>query len=850
MAQFQFKPDQPLLTDLLKEIQNGHLQLPEFQRSWVWDDERIRGLIASVSQGWPVGAILLLECGGELRFKARSVEGAPANLGSERRLILDGQQRLTSLYLALKSGLPVKTRSTKQEPIERLYYFDIRKCIDSESDGEDGILSVPASKQLRTDFDRKVVLDLSTEAAEHSNYCIPVATAFDSERCRSWRRAFNEHHQHDRAVSQCWDRFEGEVVVALQGYRMPAIELSKDTSREAVCMVFEKVNTGGKPLDVFELVTASFAASEMDLRADWEKREKRLTKYKVLEKVAARDFLQALTLVCTWKREALKDGRRLVGCRKTEVLHLAPEEYVANADAVERGFVQSAQLMDRECIYDAKHLPYESQLIPLSAIAAVLGPKFLQEPVRNKILQWYWCGVFGELYGGATETRAARDFVDVLEWIASDKEPKTIGECNFAPSRLLTLRTRGAAAYKGFMALLLQTGARDFFQGDEIERSRYFDEKVDIHHVFPVDWCEKNQVPRDRYDSILNKTPLTAFANKKVGGVAPSMYLERITRAGISDIDTILKSHLADPETLRTDDFPKFLRERARLFLDRVEVATGKPVQGRNSDEVAKEFGGDLLPKRGSQTSAHTLEHLFQRFRVLEKIPSGGMSEGFKVESLEDGAVLFLKKVPVSGIPGEALRRELDIYAKLQRSSATNVLQIHAFERDDDCLALVTEYADGGSLASAIRSSGPLPPDQAKKVSLEILSGLRELHSLDVVHRDLKPENILKVGTQWKLADFGISKNLTHLVTQGKTFQGHGTPGFAAPEQVQGAEAHPSADIYSFGKVFAYLLTGQTDVDQIVFPGWARLARICTERDPVARPTLDTVETELAAIPT
>ena len=262
MAQFQFKPDQPLLHDLLREIDLGQLQLPEFQRGWVWDDERIRDLLASVSEGWPVGAILLLECGGDLHFKARSVEGAPDNCGRERRLILDGQQRLTSLYLALKSGKPVRTTSTKGEPIERLYYFDIRQCMQAGEERTNAIRSVPANRHLRTDFDRRIVLDLSSGAAEYANFCIPVSTAFDSQKCRLWRRAFDEHHQHDRAVSQDWDRFEGEVIETLQGYRVPAIELSKDTSREAVCMVFEKVNTGGKPLDVFELVTASFAAAK------------------------------------------------------------------------------------------------------------------------------------------------------------------------------------------------------------------------------------------------------------------------------------------------------------------------------------------------------------------------------------------------------------------------------------------------------------------------------------------------------------------------------------------------------------------------------------------------------------
>lgn len=185
----------------------------------------------------------------------------------------------------------------------------------------------------------------------------------------------------------------------------------------------------------------------------------------------------------------------------------------------------------------------------------------MDEPHRSKLLQWYWCGVFGELYGGAIETRFGRDLLEVTSWIDGGPTPSTIKDSNFSPMRLLSLRTRGSAAYKGIMALLLQTGARDFFQGDEIERSRYFNDSVDIHHIFPTDWCTKNGKKRERSDSILNKTPLTKRTNVRLGGVAPSTYIERIERSGIAGekLDEVLGSHLIDPRPMRSDDFEAFL---------------------------------------------------------------------------------------------------------------------------------------------------------------------------------------------------------------------------------------------------------------------------------------------------
>ena len=82
------------------------------------------------------------------------------------------------------------------------------------------------------------------------------------------------------------------VVRNFDQYQVPVIKLGKDTSRAAVCLVFEKVNTGGKPLDAFELVTAMYAAEEFHLRDDWKERRKRLVSNQpVLDKIEPDEFL-------------------------------------------------------------------------------------------------------------------------------------------------------------------------------------------------------------------------------------------------------------------------------------------------------------------------------------------------------------------------------------------------------------------------------------------------------------------------------------------------------------------------------------------------------------------------------
>ena len=114
---------------------------------------------------------------------------------------------------------------------------------------------------------------------------------------------------------------------------------------------------------------------------------------------------------------------------------------------------------------------------------------------QQKLARWYWCGVFGELYGGTTETRFSRDLPDVDRLDPRNRlQPRTVDEAQFAAGRLLTLRTRGSAAYKGIYALLMKEGALDWRTGEAATCHTYFDEAIDIHHIFPKAWCEKQQI--------------------------------------------------------------------------------------------------------------------------------------------------------------------------------------------------------------------------------------------------------------------------------------------------------------------------------------------------------------------
>jgi serine/threonine protein kinase len=184
-----------------------------------------------------------------------------------------------------------------------------------------------------------------------------------------------------------------------------------------------------------------------------------------------------------------------------------------------------------------------------------------------------------------------------------------------------------------------------------------------------------------------------------------------------------------------------------------------------------------------------------------------------------------------------------------------HLLEVKDVFRDPGSYALVTEFAEGGSLGDLMGGDAgdeqrmALDELTVLTIAEEIIDGLAVLHDNDIVHRDIKPQNILRCDDVWKIADFGISKLMNNPVT-GYTFQGAHTAPWAPPEQIQGAAAHPSADIYAWGRVVVFLLTGRTAVDAVaeVPPSWKILLTACTNLMPEQRPDAGSVREQLAKI--
>ncbi len=584
MSTFDIK--QRSLGNLLEAIKNGKIQLPDFQREWVWKDEHIRSLIASVSQSFPIGVIMALEAKGEHGdFKTKLIKGVETQRANERpeTLILDGQQRLTALFQTLMSDKPVFTKDKNGKNTNYYYYLDMEACLENGIEQEEAILSCRKNLQVQTTQGK--IINITSNEDQYANNLFPVNKILESN---DWMQKYAEYWNYNPKKMEFFFQFNKKIIANFSQYTVPLIQLSSETPKEAVCLIFEKVNTTGVTLTVFDLLTASFAVDGFDLREDWNKISKRMKKkFRVLDGLESSNFLKALTLFA-----ANADPETTVSCTRRDILDLTLEDYKKWADKIEDGFEKAARFLHREKIFKAKDLPYPTQIVPLAAIFAELGDASDIPNAENKIARWFWCGVLGELYRQGVDSRFASDFSEVLNWITENGElPKTIRDASFHENRLPELQRRTSAAYKGLHALIMQekdgTKYSDFLTERSMAEQVYFDDNIDIHHIFPRAWCQNQRIPAYRYNSIINKTALSAKTNRKIGGKAPSEYLRNIQQEmniEPAEMDKRLEGHFICPTALRNNDFEAFFEARKEALINLIEKAMGKKVNREGAE--------------------------------------------------------------------------------------------------------------------------------------------------------------------------------------------------------------------------------------------------------------------------
>ncbi len=544
------------LKDLLAEIHNRSMVLPDFQRDFVWEPGATQELIVSIANNYPAGSILRVRDAKRV-FAAREFEGAPALDGAKHTfLVLDGQQRLTSLYQAF-FGVG-----------EHRYFLDLRKLTDG-ADFEEAIFHVRATTKwakARADFAlqaRELLLPLSVlkgGAGGFLQWILQVTNPMPAEERTQMLDALTR-------LNENW-------IKAIDDYHFPVVTLSDQTEPDALCTIFETLNRTGVKLSVFELLTARFWPQNLKLRALW---EKALADHPVIgdSEVDPYYVLQGISLA----------SRKAPSCKRSDVLNLPASDITDWWDKVVLGLATGLEILRDDCkVMLPKWLPYQTMLPPLAAVLARAGsPKTAEAGAqREKLKRWFWCAVFGQVYEGAPNSKAAKDVVEILSWLSGGDLPESVASFRFDPRALRDVTPRQRAIYRGAICLILGAGARDFHTQAVITGKLMADEGIDDHHVFPAAYLEGRGVaPARMRDCVVNRTLIDRTTNQMISDRAPSDYLAEIKSTPGFPFETVLASHglpAGADSPLLCDDYEAFLVWRQERLWQEIRRVTGATV--------------------------------------------------------------------------------------------------------------------------------------------------------------------------------------------------------------------------------------------------------------------------------
>ncbi len=587
-----FTPKAEMLRDVLLDIHKHKTALPDFQRPWVWEPDMVRELILSVAYRYPAGSLLTMPILGN-SFALRAFEGAgplPPAPAKPAMMVLDGQQRLTSLYQALfrSQGVRVKDRTFH-------FYLDVKYLL-SDPPPTDAILDTALfyvseeknSKRVRYES-LKPLYEITTQAQEIAEGAMPLYLSMDKVPLGKWKRdylrplAHNDIEKLD-ALEVDWDRLVGPWLEAIHTYQFPVIELGASMPLDAICHIFEKVNSTGVALDVFDLCTAILWSEGFQLNKEWETTHGQLRPSFPMQDISGTYFLQGLSLLASLDRKQAKlNSTFAVTCRKADLMKMSKATVQKWWPVLVSGYQEAVKFMADQGILSKRVLPYSTLIIPLAAIFAhVIQVKGQANvgAVWPKVRQWYWCSVFSQRYSSKTETTSAQDFEQVLNWIDGGSTPDIIHAFNFRADALEEITSIRNAIYKGVLCLLSSEGAKDFGGGGKLSTHLAAVTKQDHHHIFPTKALATLGVTDSRGDAIINKTLINAAVNQSIGGNLPSLYIKNSrAKMGAALFDEILASHQIDAALLSSDQWPAFIQDRRERIRGFIHAACGGHVQ-------------------------------------------------------------------------------------------------------------------------------------------------------------------------------------------------------------------------------------------------------------------------------
>jgi hypothetical protein len=576
------------LSSLLQDIDEGKLVLPEFQRSFNWDPKREDALIRSIINSYPAGGLLFLEQPSqEETLGKRLVAGVDPSRENVHptRIILDGQQRLTTLYHVLYGTGGLWTRRALIDIGKAEKFFDSNGNLPSA--GTDTGQQLVKDSLIHT-YGENVHRTYSSLEQFFAEQVIPLTCIFKKERVLSsdkaeqyvgtaeWKYRFAEYQESNDPTRRLTlmkklDKIEERFIKPIEEYRFPVTLLTRNTEPHAVCQVFVDLNIQQKPLDPFEVVAAKVWPFRIDLYEKW---NQSLLNNPDLEffQIDRDLLLQAVSLIQTSHR-AKKEPDTQIRCTKAALYELQPQDFESIWDDVVASINWCLGLLKGEAgALVPKWLPYSTLLVAMGATVVVSKKEGIPlTEMKQKILRWYWCSVFAGTYAGSTNTQNAWDFQQLTAWMKDGSAPYTVSAFSdlFNADVLKTVSSQRSGQYKGVICLLLKQHAKDFYTRQGINTSLILQEEIEDHHVFPFSYLEQRGIEPTTRDCVLNRALIDAHTNGSIGANPPSSYLDAIRQEKGEDwLTGILESQMLptnSDSSLFHDDFMGFIEERKDL---------------------------------------------------------------------------------------------------------------------------------------------------------------------------------------------------------------------------------------------------------------------------------------------
>lgn len=541
-------PDKRKVVGLVEQAHRGSICLPNFQRDFVWTREEVADLVRSILRGYFIGSLLLLRCDKDNPpFAPEYLRGAKPEHQEPRPelLVLDGQQRLSSLIYALTAP----DLSLKDSAQRRWFFVDLDVLLN-ESDS-DAVVFDRAKRELR---------DLLKPATQFDQRILPCTQLLSQEAFYKWRDSYEDwarveapdaYKEYRATRRDGWTRAATEF----QTFEAPLVELPRvdDSDSEAigrVCAIFEKLNSTGVDLSVYDLLTARLYRSGIRLHDLWTEACAKHPRLRAWSKGKADHHKFGVLVLRTL---ALLRG---LDPKPRILINLSPQDFDNDwrraASAIDRA-LELATLVGQDGfgVFAEKWLPGFGLIPILAALRARVDDQKLGDTARAELRRWYWCNVFMERYSSAVESKSRKDYLEMTRhWFEGGPEPDVFRE---AQSLIGSsgFRVRGSASYasavySGVFCLLALRNARDWRRAEDIRLQDLQD-----HHIFPQAYLRRHGVTKKvDVNTIANRTLISNETNGRIKDKAPADYANDPSILPPGSRSELLAPHFADSEML------------------------------------------------------------------------------------------------------------------------------------------------------------------------------------------------------------------------------------------------------------------------------------------------------------